>query len=412
MVVKGILMSIEGNHGLILTSDGMFEKVPLPKENSVAIGEEVTIDKKGFRVPKSWLSIAAACLLLVGLVGIWSVGGTKSAVAAYVSFDINPSLEAKVNADLKVVALKPMDSDGKRLISAIHYTNKMPLSTLSKEVADALDKEGYFNNQPQMVVSTTFTNAVHSSNQQSLEDKIKQSVQPLTSQKDFASHHGSVQMLVSSNQNRQDAVKKGLTAGKYALYLRVKHVSPMLTLDQAKRMTVKELLAVQTQHSAHSEKEITQEPQANGPKSAEPFENKAIPKQAQNKPANQSNSKKNSIPPKESNPNPNHSKENQSLNQPKQTEPKGHVIMQPSSKSGVDANHKSTPTQKSDENESSGSDIHSARSTHSEPNTEGEKQPGQGVHFIQKKNKTESGSWGAVISKLTHSSNHNVEGDH
>ncbi|HET6872818.1 MAG TPA: anti-sigma factor domain-containing protein, partial [Sporolactobacillaceae bacterium] len=232
---SGILMSKEGRQGVILTKDGTFETVRLPKDQKVRIGEEIHVrSSRVLRIPKSALSALAACLLLFAAVGAFGLGNQNKAVAAYVSFDINPSFEAGLNRDLHIVSVHSMNKDGSKLLSQIKDYKNLTLDEFTSKVAKTLDKDGYFNQQPQVVVSVTLTQASSNQNAKPLEAKITKALEPLNETPDFKSNKGVVQVIQTSLKTHEQAKKLGLTAGKYTLYKNAAKESQAVTADQAK----------------------------------------------------------------------------------------------------------------------------------------------------------------------------------
>lgn len=241
-MAKGILMSKEGQHGVILTKDGAFQKIRLPYQ-LVEVGQEIEADNRSFSIPKPIITALAACLVLFALFGTFQWGsGQNKAVAAYISFDINPSFEAGVDQHLHVLELRPMNQDGTKVIQQIKNYKNMPLDQFTKKVSTVLDQEGYYKQNPNIVVSTTMTSKTQNSSTKRMSTQIIQAINQIKQSPDFTRHKGSLEVLSTSLQERQAASKVGLTAGKYSLYENVKKVSPEVTAATVKTMSVKDLL--------------------------------------------------------------------------------------------------------------------------------------------------------------------------
>ncbi|WEG13760.1 anti-sigma factor domain-containing protein [Pullulanibacillus sp. KACC 23026] len=242
-MAKGILMSKEGHDGILLTSEGAFVKIVLPSLDA-AIGDEVEgeLKRRSFNRPKPILSaLAAACLFLFVLIGTLQIGGSHQAVAAYVSFDINPSFEAGIDKALQVKEVHPMNSDGSKVLKEIPNYKNMSLKTFTQKVADVLDKEGYFKQEPSLVISTAVDTKVTGDKAKKMTATINQAVQEIKKQPDFSSHQGTVQVLKANMKTRKTAAKEGMTAGKFILYKKVNKVDPTVTVKKAKTMSVKDL---------------------------------------------------------------------------------------------------------------------------------------------------------------------------
>jgi hypothetical protein len=238
-------MSKEGRHGVILTKEGTFESVRMPKDQKVRIGEEIhTGAPFVLRIPKSALSALAACLLLFAGLGAFGLGNQNKAVAAYVSFDINPSFEAGLNRELHIVSIHPMNKDGSKLLNQVKDYKNLSLDEFTRKVATALDKDGYFNQQPHIVVSVTLTPNFSGKTAKPLETKISKGLDPIHETPDFKNNKGVLQVIKTSMKTHDQAKKLGFTAGKYSLYESAAKKSNTVTPEKAKAMTVRELINV------------------------------------------------------------------------------------------------------------------------------------------------------------------------
>jgi hypothetical protein len=242
---SGILMSKEGKLGVILTKEGTFESVRLPKDQKVSVGEEIHVDPPlTFKIPKSALSALAACLLLFAGLGAFGLGNLNKAVAAYVSFDINPSFEAGLNRELHVVSVHPMNTDGSKIIHQVKDYKNLSLDEFTKKVAKALDEDGYFKQQPHLVVSVTLTKNLPEKSAKPLETEISKALEPIDQTQNFKYNQGVLQVINTSMETHEQAEKLGFTAGKYTLYKSAAKKSNAVTPDKAKGMTVRELIKV------------------------------------------------------------------------------------------------------------------------------------------------------------------------
>jgi hypothetical protein len=113
-----MVIKIEGRSCLAVTPDGDFREVPLPKGVVTRLGQQITLDQKKKRLPYLRLFMAAASFLIIVLAGQLYLGHAPQAVA-YLTIDINPSIELAVSSDGKVVSSKSLNSDGERILSEI-----------------------------------------------------------------------------------------------------------------------------------------------------------------------------------------------------------------------------------------------------------------------------------------------------
>ncbi len=146
---RGLVLAVEGRSAVVLTPAGEFRRVPLDRPDR-RVGEEMVIPERGgwqWLPALGGLAAAAALLLAVALTGLR--GGPspeRSApsllVEAYVSVDINPSLELGVAGDASVVEGRPLNEDGRRLLAAVPHRGR-PLAEVLPSLVREAARVGY-----------------------------------------------------------------------------------------------------------------------------------------------------------------------------------------------------------------------------------------------------------------------------
>jgi hypothetical protein len=239
-------MSKEGQKAILLTKDGTFQKVRLKKDARVTVGQTVLDSDIALRpaVAKKIPMALAACLTVIIVFSLISGFAKNNAIAAYVSFDVNPSIEAAINRDFRIVEVKGLNSEGAALLdSGIHYKD-MPLEEFSLAIADQLSEKGYLENQPDIVVSTIVTDKVKATNREDFITKINEAVNKVKNNHIFEKNNGSLEVINTTMNRRKEAEKAGISTGKYLIYLKEEKGNgkgKQLKLSQVKHMTVKQL---------------------------------------------------------------------------------------------------------------------------------------------------------------------------
>lgn len=114
----GMVVKVLGDSCILLTSEGEYKKIPLPVGDKIRIGQII----KHQEIKRSFFYLryfaAAASILLVILLGQFYLGRAQPAVA-FVTIDINPSIELAVLADGTVASARGLNSDGTMILEKI-----------------------------------------------------------------------------------------------------------------------------------------------------------------------------------------------------------------------------------------------------------------------------------------------------
>ncbi|MFC7394335.1 anti-sigma factor domain-containing protein [Scopulibacillus cellulosilyticus] len=241
---RGILMSREGRRGVLLTKDGAFESIKLKRAADVSVGESILENDLSHPLPfymKIWIPTLAACFSLICIFILINGMIKNKAVAAYVSFDINPSIEVSVNRKLHVLSVKPMNADAKAILEDPNQYIKMPLETFALKVAGKLADSGYFKDHPEVLITTALTNHISKHKRAGFSKQMDQAVEGFSNQKAFQKSLGHCEVLPTTVKMHDKAKKRGLSTGKYLVYLDASKYKKDLTIDKAKQLSVKEM---------------------------------------------------------------------------------------------------------------------------------------------------------------------------
>ncbi|WP_240610811.1 anti-sigma factor domain-containing protein [Ammonifex thiophilus] len=109
---RGLVLSEKKGRAIVLTPEGEFLEVA---SDGRGVGEETVFHRPGWKRRLYAALALAAAFLLVASFFLYS--WCSPAPAAYISLDLNPSLELGVNREGKVVALHPYDEEGRKLLA-------------------------------------------------------------------------------------------------------------------------------------------------------------------------------------------------------------------------------------------------------------------------------------------------------
>lgn len=242
---KGIVMEMASDYMIVMTKDGQFLKIP-QEQRSCRVGEEILLTPPGFRMKKPLLAyfsaIAAAVIFcIVAFVGLSDVFEQPLPVVAYVSIDINPSLEVGIDEKEVVREIRGLNLDGNNLAAAVSEYKGKPLLQFTEKVLEKA--EAYLTKgEGDIVISST----VIVDQAKIADTKISEEVKNVVSKHIAKVKRGkadeiSVTALSTPPDVRKKALSEGLSAGKYAIYLNAKSNGADVTLDQFQAQSIHNL---------------------------------------------------------------------------------------------------------------------------------------------------------------------------
>jgi len=210
---KGVVLEVNGDIVTLLTPEGEF--IQVLKERPYQIGEEIEnipiqqqkIKKSFFR--RSPLMMVAASIAAVSfLVFTYIANFASNEVYAYLSIDINPSIELAVNEDLEVIKIKGYNSDGKKIVNLLADWKEKKLTEVAEHIIQLSMEKNYLRQGEEVLITTVEKKRVPRLSKQIQEqlNKVEKSYKPR-------------EIIVTKEKStidvRNEAAEKGFTTGKY-----------------------------------------------------------------------------------------------------------------------------------------------------------------------------------------------------
>ncbi|HDR7800680.1 TPA: anti-sigma factor domain-containing protein [Bacillus tropicus] len=209
MMNKGIVMDIKKHSVVVLTPNGEFITCKR-KGDSCMIGEEISFDEQEQKASRFSIpyflkpaSLLVACFLCALL---FFYNQPEEKVFAYVSVDINPSLEASVTKDLRVIDLRACNDDGRRILKEMKRWENEQLQEVIRTIIKQSQEDKYLTNDKQVMLTAI-------AKDKSLRPQLEQVMQEL--KKEYEIKHITVEYQSSTMQVRENARKAGIGTGVY-----------------------------------------------------------------------------------------------------------------------------------------------------------------------------------------------------
>ena len=181
-----------------------------------------------------------ALALIVGVILSSAGGGYAYAYVktpvAYVSMDINPSVELGVNAFDKVISVKAYNEDGKKILEGTNLINYDIDNAVSTVISNAIS-EGYINKDGSSAIEITT-----STNKENIANKLEKSLKDVT---DETLNNNDVDANIQTDNvalsRRDEARKLGITPGKLNLIQKLQELDPTINIEDYKDSSVKNI---------------------------------------------------------------------------------------------------------------------------------------------------------------------------
>lgn len=184
-----------------------------------------TIRRRSERHPAiKQLAAAAACLILMFAAG---GAGLFLMPTAYISIDINPSLELVINRFDRVISVDAYNQDGEELARTLDI-RFMDYNSALEELLSNQTIEDYLAEDAVMSVTVASENDSQSS-------EILQNVEAC------ASGHKNIQCHSGNTEEMHDAHEAGLSFGKYHAYLLLKELDASVSPDDIKDLSMRQI---------------------------------------------------------------------------------------------------------------------------------------------------------------------------
>lgn len=212
---KGIIMEINERFLTVLTPEGEFLRA-CNDNGHYQIGQEITFipimqkDKQKNALltffQGKFMLPSAAVLMLAFLFFIPFYQNNQ--VYAYLSIDINPSIELGVNKKYQVIQLQSYNHDGEKIIKQIQDWKREDADKVVSHIVDEIQKQGYMEEKKKMVVA-----AVYSDEEIKKQDSWKKEMKVI----EEIIHDKKLNLTIveGTESEREKAKKEGLTLGLY-----------------------------------------------------------------------------------------------------------------------------------------------------------------------------------------------------
>ncbi|MGM0851801.1 MAG: anti-sigma-I factor RsgI family protein [Bacillota bacterium] len=213
---KGIIMEIKRDVLVMITSEGEFLTGRRQPNQKYAIGEEIPFFPMHHEpataqpfLKWNWKVSTALLTAIIVILTLFSSAFLQSNQAyAYVSVDINPSMELTLNEKQQVIKITPYNQDAKVLLEELVGWENMDVGEVTEEIFLLCEEMGFLKENQNVLITSSFIEDSNGQREDDLVAEINKFVQEYSTD-----HNMNITVKETSQEMREEASDKGMTAG-------------------------------------------------------------------------------------------------------------------------------------------------------------------------------------------------------
>ncbi len=198
----------------------------------------IAMKKNTKRMISSFVAVAAAlAILLGGGIVISSINNANKTAQSVVTLDVNPSLQISLNKNERVLGVKPLNDDAKKVVGDMDFENSS-LEVTVNALIGSMVREGYINELANSILISV--DSLHSKKGDELKQRLSNDIEKLLKNKNFS---GAVLSQVVEHDDDIDdkAESYGITVGKARLIEKIIKANSLYTFEQLVPLSINEL---------------------------------------------------------------------------------------------------------------------------------------------------------------------------
>ncbi|NPV52804.1 MAG: anti-sigma factor domain-containing protein [Firmicutes bacterium] len=271
---SGIVLEARGRTVILLTRNGEFRRATVAGRVP-DIGEEIAIPSRNatfalhsiFEWPAFRAAAVAALVLIVFILagvpgynlpvwlkfrGAWRTPPAPG-IAVYVSVDINPSIELALDASTVVIQARSFNEDGEKLLGRARVVGKKATEAIEVLTDRAIDDNFIGGREPGGIILLAVTpqgapGAAPGSrgskadlNPEVLGEELRRAAGLVLARRGV--QVASIETLTVDRASRDEAVRKGLSAGRLALVTRAREAGIRIGIEDVRRGRIGDVMA-------------------------------------------------------------------------------------------------------------------------------------------------------------------------
>jgi len=238
---RGTIMALDNRTAVVLTPGGEFKKVRrLP---GYEIGTEITFEvRRGAMKARRWLqSGVGAAVLLAFFFGFWLM--QPPSVVAYVSMDVNPSVEIGLDKEMNVRKLRAVNPDAEAIVAEVKYKGE-ELETVMQALAARLVEADLLTPQTsEIVIASVPVKSIGADWESQVTEKMRAVLSEAAKPQNDGQAIVEIEVTTISvpAEIRKVANEQGVSSGKMAFWLAAESQGHDVSIDTLKEQPLKKI---------------------------------------------------------------------------------------------------------------------------------------------------------------------------
>jgi len=209
MKTQGMIVKVKSNSCIVLTPEGDYREVPLLEGSRARVGQEIEIPQRKTLPYFRFLMVAASLLVVVVLAGRFFPLAPPPA-AAYLTIDINPSVELGVTSSEKVISARGLNSDGEQILAKVAVRGLKLQDAVARIVSQAVTDQFLCDLDDNIILATLTV-------EEDQDPLVELDVVYEAIEKPVKSGGILAEIIIEpvTPKMREDATKTGLSTGKF-----------------------------------------------------------------------------------------------------------------------------------------------------------------------------------------------------
>lgn len=168
------------------------------------------------------IGVICACMILIIGIGGYSI---YSRPVAYISIDVNPSIELQINMLNQVIGVTAYNDDGQKVIDYINLKNMSYTKAINKLLSDKT-YQTYIHKDSALVFTI-------------IADNFKKLSEEIVNCGEYKNYNAVIQ--ISDKECMSEAHRNQMSFGKYSAYLELAQYDKDITVEECHKMTMGEI---------------------------------------------------------------------------------------------------------------------------------------------------------------------------